>query len=81
MKCGTIYIIIYERTIVVSFLIKDTTKEQREQIVKEGIALSTLDALPPTDEAMILFGKYINGEMELNDIIANMLLPYAIANV
>lgn len=67
--------------IVMSFLIKDTTKEQRERIVKEGIALSTLDALPPTDEAMILFGKYINGEMELDDIITNMLLPYAVNNV
>lgn len=64
-----------------SFLIKDTTKEQREQIVKEGIALSTLDALPPTTEAMQLFRKYINGEMELNDIIANILLPYKTANV
>ncbi len=64
-----------------SFLIKDTTKEQRERIVNEGIALSTLDALPPTDEAMVLFGKYINGEMELDDIIKNVLLPYEVTNV
>lgn len=71
----------YEWTIIMSFLIKDTTKEQRERIVKDGIALSTLDSLPPTDEAMSLFGKYVNGEMELDDIIKNMLLPYEVTNV
>lgn len=63
-----------------SFLIKDTTAKQREKIVKDGIALSTLDALPPTDEAMILFKEYIDGKIELNDIIANILLPYRITN-
>lgn len=58
-----------------SYLIKDTTKEQRQKIVKDGIALSTLDALPPTDEAMTLFEKYIKGEMELDYIFTNFLLP------
>ena len=63
-----------------SFLIKDTTAEQREKIVKDGIPLSTLDALPPTDEAMLLFKEYIDGKIELNDIIKNILLPYGAAN-
>lgn len=59
-----------------SCLIKDTTKEQREKIVKDGIALSTLGALPPTDDTMILFEKYINGEIELNEIADIILSPY-----
>lgn len=63
-----------------SFLIKDTTAEQREKIVKDGIALSTLDALPPTEEAMILFKEYIDGKIELNDIISNILSPYGVTN-
>lgn len=59
-----------------SCLIKDTTKEQREKIVKDAIALSTLDALPPTERGYNFLKKYIEGEMELNEIVNIILSPY-----
>lgn len=59
-----------------NILIKDTTKEEREKIVKNGIALSTLDSLPPTEKGMDYFNKYIKGEMELSEIVTAILAPY-----
>lgn len=59
-----------------SCLIKDTTREQRIKIVADGIALSALDSRPPTKEGMEYFQKYIDGEMELDDIINTILAPY-----
>ena len=59
-----------------SVLIKDTTREEREKIVKDGIALSTLDALPPTKQGMEYFAKYIEGEMELSEIVTAILASY-----
>ncbi|MBR1765351.1 MAG: antitoxin VbhA family protein [Ruminococcus sp.] len=53
-----------------SCLIKDTTKEQRQKIVDDAIALSTLDALPPTDDVMEMVEQYIEGKMEIEDIIS-----------
>lgn len=59
-----------------SVLIKDTTREEREKIVKDGIALSMLDSLPPTDAGMVYFNKYIEGEMELSEIVTAILASY-----
>ena len=35
------------------YLIKDTTKEEREQIVKKAFAIGTADGRAPTDNAII----------------------------
>lgn len=59
-----------------SILIKDTTREEREEIVKNGISLSTLDALPPTENGMALFNKYIEGEIELADVTKRLISFY-----
>ena len=59
-----------------SYLIKDTTKEQRQELVKDAVALSTLDAQPPTERGNNFLKKYIEGEMELNDIVDAILSPY-----
>lgn len=59
-----------------SCLIKDTTREQREKIIKDAIALSTLDALPPTDECMELVQFYIDGKLELSEITTIMISRY-----
>lgn len=59
-----------------SCLIKDTTREQREKIVKDAIALSTLDALPPTDDCMELVQLYIDGKLEMSEICAIMINRY-----
>lgn len=64
-----------------SCLIKDTTRAQREKIVKDAIALSTLDALPPTDDCMELVELYIDGKLELHEITTIMINRYAKENV
>lgn len=64
-----------------SCLIKDTTRVQREKIVKDAIALSTLDALPPTDDCMELVELYIDGKLELHEITTIMINRYAKENV
>lgn len=64
-----------------SCLIKDTTRGQREKIVKDAIALSTLDALPPTDDCMELVELYIDGKLELHEITTIMINRYAKENV
>ena len=68
---------IFERNkISMNVLIKDTTREEREKIVKDGIALSSLDSAPPTEDGMKLFNKYIEGELELEEIEKIILAPY-----
>ena len=59
-----------------SCLIKDTTREQREKIIKDAIALSTLDALPPTDECMELMQLYIDGKLEVSEILTILITRY-----
>lgn len=58
------------------YLVKDTTREERDNIVKNGIALSALDSAIPTEEGMALFYKYIEGEMELEEITAVIISKY-----
>ena len=50
------------------YLIKDTTKEEREQIVKKAFVIGTADGRVPTDDAIKLVRKYIAGEMELEAV-------------
>lgn len=49
-------------------LIKNTTREEREITVRNAIGLGSIDSQPPTKSAMVLFQKYIDGEMEINEI-------------
>ena len=51
-----------------NYLIKNSTKEEREKRVNGAIAISMLDADAPSKEAMELYQKYIDGEMELEQI-------------
>ena len=62
-----------------SILISETTYEEREEIVKDGIALSTLDCQPPTEFAMKLNRCYINGEIEISDMKKLLLKHYGIS--
>ena len=57
-------------------LIKDTTREERTTIIQKSIALSTLDSPPPDKTAMSLYQKYIDGEIELSDIVDTLLSEY-----
>ena len=51
-----------------SCLIKDTTMEERENIVNKALAILLSDAEMPSDDVIELSKRYINGEMELDEI-------------
>lgn len=50
------------------YLIKNSTKEERAKRISGALAISMLDAPAPSKEAMDLYQKYIDGEMELEEI-------------
>ena len=59
------------------YLISETTKEQREQIVRDGVALASLDAPAPlSDVAKEYMQKYIDGEMELSEVQTAIINHY-----
>ena len=63
--------------IMSSFLIKDTTKEQREQIIKDSLGYCDLSC----DEGGSAYGydmyqPYIDGEMELKEIAQSFRPSY-----
>jgi len=49
-------------------LIKNTTKEQRQHMVDGAIAIGSTGGQLPTKSAMVLFQKYIDGEMEIDEV-------------
>lgn len=59
-----------------SYLIKDTTKEERSDMVKSALAIAASDNTLPTDETIQLVKKYIDGEMELDEIKLNIINKY-----
>ena len=61
---------------MMKYLIKDTTKEEREQIVKKAFVIGTADGRVPTDDAIQLAKKYIDGEMELDQIKNEIIKLY-----
>lgn len=59
------------------YLIKDTTKAERENIVKNALAISNADGSVPTDAAIKLAKKYIDGEMELEQVQNEIIKLYS----
>ena len=58
------------------WLIKNSTKEERAKMVRESIVISMLDAPAPTEKAMELYQKYIDGEMEIEEVSQEILKNY-----
>ncbi len=61
-----------------SYLIKDTTVEERENIVNKALAILLSDASMPSDDVIELSKKYINGDMELEDIQRIVINKYKV---
>ncbi|MBR7084880.1 MAG: hypothetical protein IKI37_06870 [Oscillospiraceae bacterium] len=59
-----------------SCLIANTTREQREKIVADALAISMLDADKPTEDVMAMAQQYIDGTMELAEIESRVLQKY-----
>ncbi len=59
-----------------SYLIKDTTKEQRQNIVNDALAISLLGADKPSEEVIKLLETYVNGEIEVDEITKKIIESY-----
>ena len=55
--------------IIEATLIKNTAKKEREMTVKNAIALGSIDNGPISERAKELFQQYIDGKLELHEII------------
>ena len=51
-----------------SYLIKDTTREQRILFVNKALAISKSGAKDPDNRVLELLNEYIEGNIELKDI-------------
>ncbi len=58
------------------YSIKNTTREQRAELVKKALAISLSGADMPTDETIKLTKKYIDGEIELEDLQKQVVNKY-----
>ncbi len=51
-----------------SYLIKDTSKEERKKIAKNAFGISIASNEIPSKEVIELVKQYINGNMELEEV-------------
>lgn len=51
-----------------SYLVKDTTEEERLNIVKKALAITLSGAEMPSKYVLDMCNRYISGECELDDI-------------
>ncbi len=58
------------------WLIKNSTKEERQKRINGAIAIQSTGGGLPTPKAMELYQRYIDGEMELEEIRQEILKNY-----
>jgi len=58
------------------YLIKNTTKEERQKIVSGAIVVSMLDSKEPSDDDKKLYQKYIDGKKEISEILQEAIKKY-----
>lgn len=56
--------------------IKNTTKEQRKEIVKTALALSVTGSDMPTDEALKIMKEYVDGISEIEEVQKKIIDMY-----
>lgn len=59
-----------------SYLIKDTSRNQRKELVKKAYAISVASNETPTDETLELLKEYVDGKTELDDIKQKIINKY-----
>ena len=62
------------------YSIKNTTKVQREKLMNDAIALSTLDAPEPSEETISLMQEYVDGKREIDEVLKLTIERYSVAN-
>lgn len=51
------------------YSVKDTTRVEREKIANDALAISILDAPEPTENTKKLVNEYVNGNMEIGEVL------------
>ena len=59
-----------------SYLIKDTTKEERKEIVKKALAITLTGSKMPEQDVLDLSKEYIEGKKEIEEIQKIILEKY-----
>lgn len=59
-----------------SYLIKDTSKEERKKIAKNAFGISIASNEMPSKEVIDLVKQYIDGKMELEDVQKKVIEKY-----
>lgn len=59
-----------------SYLIKDTTKEERKTIAKKALAISVSSNEMPSKETIELVKEYIDGKTELEEVQRKVIERY-----
>lgn len=58
------------------YLIKNTTKEERKELVKKALAISASGADMPSNETLLLVNDYIEGKKELKEVLDEVIERY-----
>lgn len=58
------------------YLISETTREERKDIVKKALGISLLGAEMPSDDVLELAKQYIDGKIEIEEIQKRVLEKY-----
>ena len=58
------------------YLISETTKEERKDIVKKALGISLLGADMPSDDVLELAKQYIDGKIEIEEIQKKVIEKY-----
>ena len=58
------------------YLISETTREERKDIVKKALGISLLGADMPSDDVLELAKQYIDGKIEIEEIQKRVLEKY-----
>lgn len=59
-----------------SLLIKNTTREQRQEIVKKALTISLVGQNYPTNDVLDLVKLYIDGKMEIEEVQKQVIEKY-----
>lgn len=58
------------------YLIKDTTRDERQKLVNGAIVISMLDSPAPSQKAIELYQKYVDGEIEIDEVSNEIIKNY-----
>ena len=58
------------------YLVSETTKEERKELIKNALGISLLGAKMPSDDVLELAKQYIDGNIEIDELQKRVLEKY-----